>query len=79
MAENMRQRLVRFASEESDAVPLMMRTNAAVLTSGVPVEIELGVRWITQHGHRVRVDGHWVPCVVVAENAREVVVELRRR
>jgi hypothetical protein len=77
MSDNDRRRFVRFVNDELDAVPLMVRSGASVLSPGMSVEVEVGGRWTTVNGHRARVDGHWVTCVVLAENARELVVELQ--
>jgi hypothetical protein len=47
------------------------------MVPGVHLEVELGGRWITENGHRRRVDGHWVQCEVVARRGRDLVVKLR--
>jgi hypothetical protein len=78
VAENTRRRFVRFVNEDLDAVPLLIRTDAATLLPGIDIEVEVGGRWTTQGGRRVRVDGHWVHCEVVAETARELLVKLRQ-
>ena len=61
-----------------DATRTMIRFDAdpPVLTPGMRIEVEVGARWITKDGHTERVGGQWVPCEVVTESPRELVVRL---
>lgn len=72
-------RRVRFEHENDvDPVRMFVRTSAdpPVLAPGAPIEVEVGARWQTTEGVTERVPGHWVPCVVVRDTPRELVVRL---
>ena len=68
-------RRVRFDNEELDAVRMMIRTDRD-LELGAQIEVELGARYHTEGTGGERVRGVWVPCVVISDNNRELVVRL---
>lgn len=70
-------RRVRFESEDLDAVPMALRTEAEHISAGLVVEVEIGARCVTnQNGRQERTGGHWVRCEVLSETPKEVVVRL---
>lgn len=69
-------RYVRFKNDELDAVPLMVRSDGPTLLPGTSVEVELGGRWTMQDGHRLRLEGQWVTCVVIEDGGRDLCVEV---
>jgi hypothetical protein len=69
-------RLVRFADEDLESVPMMVRAETLTLVPGMVVQVEVGARWTLDHGHAVRVDGQWVACEVVTDGKRDLVVSI---
>ena len=70
-------RHVRFESEDLDAVPMALRTEAEQVSAGSLVEVQIGARWVTnENGRQERTGGHWVRCEVLSETTKEVVVRL---
>lgn len=70
------ERRVRFDHEDLNAVRMMIRAEAAGLQRGTRIEVEVGARWINKDGRQERVGGTWVPCEVISESRRDLVVKL---
>ena len=70
------QRPVRFEDQELDAVRMTVRTNTATPQAGDCVEVEVGGRWTIEDGRPTRSGGIWVPCEVLADTDRELVVKI---
>ena len=70
------QRRVRFDHEELDPVRMMVRADIEELSPGLRIDVEVGARWGDANGVRERISGQWIPCIVVADNPRELVVRL---
>jgi hypothetical protein len=68
------ERRVRFDHEDLDAVRMMIRADG--LEPGTEIEVEVGARWTLKSGSNERIGGVWVPCRVVTESPRELVVRL---
>ena len=70
------ERRVRFEDgEDLDAVPMMVRAESDDLSPGTRIEVEVGARWTHAAGGD-RVGGIWVPCEVVTETRKDLVVKL---
>lgn len=69
------QRRVRFQDgDDLDPVRMMVRAGEVPLAPGTRIEVEIGARW-GSNGHD-RVGGIWVPCEVVADTSKDLVVKL---
>lgn len=55
---------------------MMIRTDGTDLKPGKQIEVEIGAR-STGHGvPNARISGVWIPCVVVSDTPRELVLRL---
>lgn len=68
------ERRVRFEDGDLDAVRMAVRSEPGKLQPGTRIEVEIGARW--KSGEKDRIGGIWVPCEVVADTSRELVVKL---
>ena len=55
---------------------MMIRVDSDDLKPGLQIEVEVGARWAAPGGNAERIGGVWVPCVVVSDTPRELVVRL---
>lgn len=71
------ERRVRFDHEELDPVRMMIRSDGTDLRPGKQIEVEIGAR-VAGRGtvSSERIGGVWVPCLVVSDTPRELVVRL---
>jgi hypothetical protein len=53
---------------------MRIRAEPGLLQPGARVEIQVGAR--SKNGEKGRVGGIWVPCEVVSDSGKEVVVKL---
>ena len=68
------ERRVRFEDGDLDAVRMIVRSEAGPLQPGTRIEVEVGARWKAGEGDRA--GGIWVPCEVVADTGKDLVVKL---
>lgn len=68
------ERRVRFEHEDLDAVRMMIRGDGSEIAPGKQIEVEIGARAPGRNTDRIA--GVWVPCIVIRETPRELVVRL---